>query len=286
MHPGRTASARAGLARAAVVPVVLVSTLGGCASPSATSGRCTADGDTLTCAHQTTVLSEGAADREVHWQLPEGDPPESGWPVAFGFQGSLASAELNWSAKAGDPLGALYQVEVTDRLLAAGFAVITPEAAGDGLLAWDTNVPPYAGDWPGCPDDVLLQALFAGVAEGDFGPLDTTDEVAYGISSGGYMTSRMALSYPGTMRRLVIVSASWATCVGIACALPEALPADHPPTLFLHGGSDEIVPAFTMQAYADRLAADGVEVDTLVLPFVGHEWFAEAPDRLVGWMGE
>lgn len=242
------------------------------------------EGGILTCEHHTSLFSDGSVDREVHWQVPEGSAPTDGWPVALGFQGSLVSAEVNWEASADTPTGGLFQAEVTDRLLAAGFAVITPEAALDGLGAWDTNVPPFAGEWEGAPDDVLMTALFTGIDGGEFGPLNGDSLVAYGISSGGYMTSRMALSYPGRMRRLVIVSASWATCAGVGCVLPETLPEDHPPTLFLHGGSDAVVPAFTMQGYADRLIADGVDVQTFVPVFVGHEWFAEAPGMLVDWV--
>lgn len=267
--------------RFVLVPVWLS---GACVTAEATSPRCTVASGILSCSHETNVLSDGTEDRRVHWQVPEGDPPEAGWPVALGFQGSFASAELNWEASADTPAGGLFQVEATDQLLAASFAVITPEAAGDGFGAWDTNVPPFAGDWEGAPDHILMQSIFAGIEAGEFGPLNAESIVAFGISSGGYMTSRMALSYPGRMRRLVILSASWVTCVGIACVLPESLPADHPPTLFLHGGSDKIVPAFTMQGYADRLLADGVEVETFVPVFIGHEWFAEAPGMLVDWV--
>ena len=257
--------------------------VGACVSAEATSPRCAVTDGVLSCSHETSILADGVEDRRVHWQLPEGEAPEAGWPVAIGFQGSLASAELNWEASADTPAGGLFQVEATDQLLAAGLAVITPEAPAAGLGAWNTNVPPFAGEWDGAPDDILMQSLFAGIEAGDFGPLNAESMVAFGISSGGYMTSRMALSYPGRMRRLVILSASWATCVGIACVLPDALPEDHPPTLFLHGGGDKIVPAFTMQAYADRLIVDGVEVETFVPVFIGHEWFAEAPGMLVDW---
>ena len=264
--------------------MILLMLAGACVTAEATSPRCNVAEGVLTCDHETTILFDGVEDREVHWQIPAGDAPADGWPVALGFQGSFASAELNWEASVDTPAGGLYQAEATDQLLSAGFAVITPEAPGGGLAAWNTNVPPFAGEWEGAPDDVLMQLIFGGIENGDFGPLDGSSTVAFGISSGGYMTSRMALSYPGRMHRLVILSASWATCVGIACVLPESLPADHPPTLFLHGGSDKIVPAFTMQGYADRLIADGVEVETFVPVFIGHEWFAEAPGMLVEWV--
>jgi hypothetical protein len=62
----------------------------------------------------------------VHWQVPLGDPPASGWPVVLMFQGSLFSAELTWIATDDLPFGAFHQTRVVKALLDHGFAVITP----------------------------------------------------------------------------------------------------------------------------------------------------------------
>jgi predicted esterase len=96
----------------------------------------------------------------------------------------------------------------------------------------------------------------------------------------------MALSYPGEFKKLAILSGSWATCAGAACILPESLPEDHPPTLFLHGGLDTTVPLWTMKQYARALEEDGVEVESEVWPLGGHRWFKEEPDKLVSWFVE
>src|SRR5947208_14122972 len=95
-----------------------------------------------------------------------------------------------------------------------------------------------------------------------FGPLDASRRYAMGISSGGCMTSRMAVSYDGAFRAFAIASASYATC-GATCTVP-ALPPDHPPTLFLHGGMDNIVPVSAMTPYRDELRADGRVVDAII----------------------
>ena len=87
---------------------------------------------------------------------------------------------------------------------------------------------------------------------GLFGHLNYKRKYATGISSGGYMTSRMAVSYGGEFRSLVVAAGSYATCAGPICIVPR-LPNDHPPTLHLHGGSDLIVPPFTMEMYYDAL---------------------------------
>jgi len=115
--------------------------------------------------------------------------------------------------------------------------------------------------------------------DGMFGYLDYKRKFATGISSGGYMTSRMAVSYAGSFifsflffkkkknshfnslllnillgefLSLAVAAGSYATCAGPLCVVPN-LPLNHPPTLFLHGGLDPIVPQFTMETYADKL---------------------------------
>ena len=118
--------------------------------------------------------------------------------------------------------------------------------------------------------------------DGSFGRLDAARKYAAGISSGGYMTSRMAVSYAGEFRALAIHSASYATCSGVLCAIP-GVPADQPPTLFLHGAKDDVVPISTMEAYADALTAAGRETRTIVDPDAAHEWIAQAPAGIRGW---
>lgn len=245
--------------------------------------RCADEAGALSCAHGTVVCEVRALDREVHWQLPEGEAPADGWPVAVLYQGSFLSAERTWEAEPDDDFGGWHQTRLVEALLGAGFAVLTPETRYDGATYWDTNVLPWSVSWEKSADHRLVEAIFDGVDGGVFGPLDPDALYAAGISSGGYMTSRMAEAYPGRFRALAIQSASWATCSGAICDLPKALPADHPPTLFLHGEDDLIVPVGTMQKYADALEAQGTEVDVVREAEVGHAWLPVAPEAIVAW---
>jgi predicted esterase len=93
----------------------------------------------------------------------------------------------------------------------------------------------------------------------------------------------MAVSYSGRFRALAIESGSYATCAGPACAIPATLPADHPPTLFLHGGMDTIVPIGTAQAYYQELMAQGFETKFVEDPSAGHQWLSVAPHDVVQW---
>jgi dipeptidyl aminopeptidase/acylaminoacyl peptidase len=121
------------------------------------------------------------------------------------------------------------------------------------------------------------------MSAGQFGAIDMTRLYATGISSGGYMTSRMAVSYPGRFRALAIESGSYATCLGPLCTIPSSLPTDHPPTLFLHGDADTIVPIATARAYYDALVSQGIEAKFIEDPTAGHQWIPEAPDAVTSW---
>lgn len=258
----------------------------GCAGsvPVPDGSRCTVDGDQRACEHATVRLPTGAwGRRSVHHQVPLGDAPEAGWPVAVLFQGSLHPASGFWEADEDGAYGAWEQVAVVESLLDAGFAVVTPDAQFGGSTFWNTNVLPWSAAWTSSPDHALMLALLEATGDGTFGAIDGEHRFAAGISSGGYMTSRMALSYPGEFRALAVQSASWATCGGLICSVPDELPADHPPTLFLHGESDSIVPIGTMERYADALDAADHEVRVVTDPAVGHAWLPSSPDEVVGW---
>ncbi len=240
--------------------------------------RCTGD-PTLTCTSHAIELG----GRTVTYEVPLGAAPAAGWPVVVYYQGSFIAGSRAFSATKGDTCGQYELTSTVKALLDGGYAVVAPNALGGGSQYWQTNVPPYATSWTGCPDDVFVHQLLDAIADGTFGPLDPDRRYAMGISSGGFMTSRMAISYAGTFRALAIASASYATC-SATCSIP-ALPADHPPTLFLHGANDELVPIATMTAYRDALVDAGRLTDAIVDDGAGHAWIAGAVTAIPAWFG-
>jgi poly(3-hydroxybutyrate) depolymerase len=245
--------------------------------------RCSIDATTgdIACTHNDTTLG----GRAVSWQTPLGTPPAAGWPVVVVFQGSFFGPETMWAAAKDSLLGILgsyTQTLLVKRLLDGGYAVVTP-AADINATAWDTNLVPWRDLWPPAPDNYFLFDLFAAIDAGRFGAIDPDRWYATGVSSGGYMTSRMAVSYSGRFRALAVAAGSYATCAGPLCSVPPLLPANHPPTLFLHGGSDPIVPIFTMYVYRDMLAAMGRITRTVVDPTFMHGWIPAAPDEIGAW---
>jgi dienelactone hydrolase len=217
--------------------------------------------------------------RSVYYETPLGAPPPSGWPAVVYFQGSLVPGHTSFSATTADPFG-MYDLTLTIKaLLDGGYAVIAPDASSNGSLFWETNIPPYAESWPGCPDDVLMKNLFAAISAATLGPLDAGRLYAMGISSGGFMTSRMAVSYPGRFRALADHSGSYATCSDV-CAVPTPLPTGHPPILFLHGDLDAVVPMTAIQPYIDALGAEGYVSSLVTDPTAGHQWLAAGPQAI------
>jgi len=256
-------------------------TVGCSPAPVAASSRCHADALVLTCPHNSTTLVAAGESRVVHWQVPRGTPPAGGWPTVIMFQGTAATASLSWVASPAEPFGAYYQTQVIQRLLDKGFAVLTPETHLAGVTFWDTNNP-LIGDYYASSDHALMTKIFEALDAGTFGAVNSSRLFATGISSGGYMTSRMAVSYRGRFKALAIESASYATCAGPICSV-GAIPADHPPTLFLHGQLDPIVPIFTMYAYNDALRAAGITTRVVVDPLALHQWISRAPAEVTNW---
>jgi dienelactone hydrolase len=255
-------------------------------APSATTtqvatdgGACTVTAAAARCNSLPVVTITDSADmRTVYWAQPTGAAPAGGWPAVVLYQGTGFGPSVTWNVSIGPgtPFGGYYQVALVAALLDAGFVVVQPPANG---AYWDTNV----GAYDTSADAVFIPQLLSKLGSGTFGSVDMNKLYATGISSGGYMTSRMAVSYGGRFRALAIESGSYATCAGPVCSIPATLPANHPPTLFLHGGMDTIVPIGTAQTYYQELMAQGFETKFVEDANANHQWLSVAPQDVVQW---
>ena len=257
--------------------------LGALAADPAFADRCRADGSgQFVCTYQERAHTfsgagwfgcRGAKEtRAVRWQVPEGVPPQGGWPVVFFFQGTVPASDagakpftITSKAFGGQHFQAsLHELLDDPRGTGKKYAVIAPEASVKfGMRFWDTNQP---GSYALKDDACFFPDLFQEIAGGSYGEasqFNLDKRFAFGISSGGYNTSRMAVSFNGgsDWTALAIVSASYATCAGPLCSVPRMLPANHPPTKFYHGTRDVIVGIGTMRPYFDRLRNQGIEVE-------------------------
>jgi hypothetical protein len=203
----------------------------------------------------------------------------------FFYQGTVStiSSLVNpFSARTSDSFGAIYVPQIFHELLddpantGKKYAVIAAEAPNHlGTEYWDTNsVNPYTASSDSCFLPVLFNAVSSG-AYGSSSQYDMKRRFAFGISSGGYNTSRMAVTFNNfnDFKALGVVSASYATCSGSACSVP-LLPTNHPPTKFWHGTADLTVPISTMRMYYNQLVAQGVPTEK-VEHGLGHQFTAD-----------
>jgi poly(3-hydroxybutyrate) depolymerase len=250
----------------------------GALGDGAAGSRCQITATDATCQYESTTIT----GRPVAYETPVGQAPTGGWPAVVYFQGSLVPGTDAFAAMSTATFGQYDLTLTVAALLADGYVVIAPDASGDGTTYWETNIPPYADSWSGCPDDLMMKALLSAMSSGMFGPVNPARLYAMGISSGGFMTSRMAVSYAGTFRALADHSGSYATCSD-TCVVPTPLPAGHPPTLFLHGDTDEVVPLSAIQPYLDALMAEGYETQLVTDATAGHQWLSEAVQAVPAW---
>lgn len=243
----------------------------------------------IDCHPTSTKLTVDGTAREVLWKLPAGTPPAGGWPVVLAFHGTNdpAGKFFAWSywSAIDNAYGGYYETKTVQGLLDAGFAVLAPKAlVRTGGIYWDTNIPPYATDWDSSPDGALVERLFDEIEAGTFGPLNVDRKYATGLSSGAYMASRLAESYPGEMQAVALQSGSYATCLSsLPCEVTdEDLPEEHAATLLMAGYWDPIVPLYTIEPYFDALEANGTEAELKVV-YASHQWTSSSPAWVREW---
>jgi hypothetical protein len=238
--------------------------------------------DAATGRHAAVVLFQGRSD-------PNGFADDT----VGGANGP--GSVWNQSVPLNRDFGGYYQVATVVALVNAGYTVIQPAAHVQRLFGafspsigyfWDTNKGIATNQWSGSPDQSFMNALIAQLqpAATTFGAIDIHHVYAMGISSGGYMTSRIANEYAGGVnanstvkltskpfRAVAIESGAYQTCINTAHSGPPNppgdqdciavtstanLPATHAPTFFVHDDTMEPVVDFTTaQAYKNRLDA-------------------------------
>lgn len=260
--------------------VLMVIVFGFKAQAAANRSGCMVDTgfpEAIHCPYSVLPVTGKDIARQVKFGIPQGTPPKDGWPTVIIYQGSFFSVEFDRDELI--PFGGYNEIRLIKNLMDHGFAVIAPRALA--RVAWETNI--IGIDYETSEDFYYVTALLQKMKVGEFGPLNMDKLFATGISSGGYHASRMAVTFPGVFKALAIESASYATCGGPLCLIPRDLPADHPPTLFLHGALDNVVPVTTMFSYHSRLKEAGIPTEMRVDALASHQWISDAPEFITKW---
>jgi len=250
------------------------------------SSRCSGSNTTaIVCSYQFLQLP--ISNRSVYFQVPEGPAPSNGWPFAVFFQGSFAGPSLDWSLSTRDPFNAILQIDTFWALLSAGIAVLAPAAIDD--LFWETNIPPYdvlPNLWYQSDDHAMIVELLSAADNASLPfnvPLDVDNAFAFGISSGGYQSSRVAVDMPSWFRAVVVANGAYMTCGGPVCSTPRTVSPNHPPTRILYGLIDPVVPAYTSLDYLKTLQRSNVTSDAIECALCVHEWIPDSAVAVVSW---
>lgn len=236
---------------------------------------CTEQNDKLECPFLKTSIS----GRETLYSLPPAsNNVRKKTPVVLLFQGSGTPVEFTRNKN--DRFQTFYELKTIETLLNNGYAVIAPRAPLN--YAWDTNFFPWSMHYQSTADYSLMRKILEMISDGSFGNLDPDRIYAAGLSSGGYQSSRMAITFPEQIRAIAIESASYATCAGFLCWI-GFIPDNHPPTLFLHGRQDSIVPISTMLRYAQALQRKNIPISIWIDEDLEHAWSPEAPEKILNW---
>lgn len=245
---------------------------------------------------QTTV-----GGRKVLYQIPQTPASEGGYPLVVMLECWNAETESAFVGHAecekdGEMQPCKYdahlnKAKVTKELLENGYAVVAPAAAtyssdfGQSLgNFWETNKegakwhdkvePPAISSWREAGeghDRYMLSALYEEVAKGTWAQFNLRRLHAVGFSSGGFMTSRLAVNPLHEDRRfasLVVVGAGIFYCPmsifggceppEVSVSSPHLQPTHHAPTLLLHCNEDEFVDSKVSSLYQKQLKANGV----------------------------
>lgn len=168
-----------------------------------------------------------------------------------------------------------------------GFFVVAPDSSSpycQRAKQWDYT--PSSTDFP------LFEEMMKWLKYN----IGTQEIFVVGISSGGFMTERLANKYSAHIDGVVIHSAgSYDNAVlntsgvcGVSfntTAIPQ-VSSDHPRTYMLHGEKDNIVKFEIGEILANQLKSRGIEVEFYKNPLGKHQWFKEKNQPILDWLNK
>ena len=256
-----------------LVPVIDVATLTVRQPDTSLSAMIEADGP------QETWLD----GRRILWQQPTTPAPSGGYPVIFVLHGAVQRADAWFGGS--DPWS-MAQASFTMAALERGFIVVAPESRRPlfwGPRGWDA----FAATVDTSLDLPFFQDIFTWL---ETLPVNSSAMYCTGFSSGGFMTSRLARTFPARFAAVAIHSGADAMATRLTwlgpildCTKPLHFPVGYPPTMVIHGRYDEVVPALCGINLYGELQRHGL-VTRLVLTEDGHVWQTAHNEEILDWL--
>lgn len=187
------------------------------------------------------------------------------------------------------PFGLYHEKRLIEKLVTEhNFIVIAPDALYNyGSFAWQTNLAPYFFNFESSEDYYLMDYLFNNLQE--FHPdIHTRKIFVGGLSSGGYMASRISIlpDLAKHVKGTFIHSASYASCISYYCDIPTDIPDYHPPTLLIASRFDPLVPEGTIEVYYERLKEAGIGARLVSRPGAWHGMYDSDIKLIIDWLTE
>jgi acetyl esterase/lipase len=185
------------------------------------------------------------------------------------------------------PFGLYYESQLIQKLVSEkGFVVIAPDASYNyGSFAWQTNLRPYFFDFESSEDYLFVETIFKNI-ENYYPFVNRSKIFVGGLSSGGYMASRLSIlpEFAKWIRGTFIHSGSYASCISYYCVIPEEIPAFHPPTLLIASKLDPLVPKGTIEIYYQRLIDAKIPTEIVSYPSAWHGMYQEDVELISEWL--
>lgn len=214
----------------------------------------------------------------------------------FGDRVALVKAPTTWNKKVVIVLhgrtqdadvwfdGSSDQNSFTAEALKQGFLVIAPDSISPyckSAKQWDYTTRSI--------DFSFIESIFSWAEDS----LGAEKIYIIGISSGGFMTERLAITYPKTINAVVIHSAgspdnaileTSGVCGVKFNTNTLSIPTTHPPTYLLHGQTDRIVDYEIGRNLYTGLVASGIKTEMYTKPMGRHQWFSEQNRTILEWL--
>jgi poly(3-hydroxybutyrate) depolymerase len=229
---------------------------------------------------------ETIGDRYFLWKMPPNTTPENGYPVLFLAHGA-AQHPFSWFIG----LNA-WGKEQTSFALAAlerGFLIIAPASQRPiqyGPRAWDA----FTNNLTDSKDLQFFHDMLIWI-ETINTPINWDAVYCAGFSSGAFMASRIAHASGDRFAGIIVHSGANAEAMTLTergpvfdCNSSYEFPVNHPPTLIVHGGSDQFVPSECGLHYYDELVRNGFDATLLFDPTGGHIWLSDFNEGILDWI--
>lgn len=227
-------------------------------------------------------------DRFFLWIQPQQPIPEEGYPIIFLFHGATQHA-FSWLL----PLNKWNknQMSFSAEALDNGFFLILLESERPitpGPRAWDVFTTNNSAN----RDIHYVQSIFSWLNQSQL-PVNMDSVFCAGFSSGAFMCSRLALNCEQVFDAIALNSGCNADSITLTSRGPEfnlhssfEVSSNHPPTLLIHGQTDQFVPVKCATNYYQDLINATVETQLLISPSQGHIWLSSYNQDILNWFNQ